>query len=119
MSPYIPSAPPDILPAPFGILPNLTRLSPISEKPETAETPETRPALSPPSMAPSIPLEPLPDLGAEEQLFRLWWKTLPDKALAQAHGGHLAYWQRERRLSDAALAALRARVRDLLEGKGK
>lgn len=62
---------------------------------------------------------PLPDLAAEEQLFRLWWKTLPDKPLARARGGDLAHWQRERGLSDVALAGLRARVRDLLEGKGK
>jgi hypothetical protein len=67
----------------------------------------------------STPLEPLPDLAAEEALYRVWWRTLPDKALARRTDGHLAHWQRERRLSDAALATLRARVRDLLEGKGR
>ena len=62
------------------------------------------------------PTERLPHLIDEEALYRLWWRTLPDKTLAREHGGHLAYWQRERNLSDAALAWLRGRVADLLKG---
>ena len=119
MSPYIPSAPPDIYPALCGGVPYLTRLSPIPEKPETAETAETPRELSPPSMTLSLPAESFPNLAEEEALYRVWWRTLPDKPLARACGGDLAHWQRERGLSAAALAGLRTRVRDLLEGTGK
>jgi hypothetical protein len=56
------------------------------------------------------------DIRAEEQLYRLWWKTLPDKVLARLHGGHLDHWQRERQLSTAAINEFRARIRDLLDG---
>ena len=60
------------------------------------------------------PTETLPSLVAEESLYRLWWRTLPDKALARRLDGHLAYWGRERGLSEGALAWLRGRVGDLL-----
>ena len=60
------------------------------------------------------PTEPLPDFKAEEHLYRLWWRTLPDKALARRMDGHLTYWARERGLSTEAAEGLRDRVRDLL-----
>lgn len=108
-----------LLAAPFESCPDFPRLSPMSEKPVTAVTSVTTPELPPPSVTPRIPREPLPDLAAEEALYRVWWRTLPDKALAKRMGGHLGHWQRERRLSDAALRALHARVGDLLEGEAK
>jgi len=65
------------------------------------------------------PTEMLPSLVDEESLYRLWWRTLPDKKLAREHGGHLAYWGRERGLDAEALAWLRRRVSDLLKGAEK
>ncbi|OGB92207.1 MAG: hypothetical protein A2Z31_00040 [candidate division NC10 bacterium RBG_16_65_8] len=67
----------------------------------------------------AAPTEILPTLRDEEALYRLWWKTLPDKKLAREHDGHLAYWCRERGLSAESLDSLRGRVRDLLEGNEK
>ncbi len=63
----------------------------------------------------SVPLEPLADLTREEALYRLWWRTLPDKALARRKDGHLAYWQANRNLRDEEVAWLRTQVRDLLD----
>lgn len=65
----------------------------------------------------AAPIEVLPALEAEEPLYRLWWRTLPDKALARRMDGHLAYWGRERGLSAEALDWLRGRVRDLLTAR--
>ena len=60
------------------------------------------------------PTEMVPTLVAEEALYRLWWKTLPDKDLARRCDGHLAYWQTERGLSADTLTWLRSRVSDLI-----
>jgi|MudIll2142460700_1097286.scaffolds.fasta_scaffold23847_4 hypothetical protein len=64
----------------------------------------------------AAPIELLPSLANEEALYRLWWRTLPDKKLARDNGGHLVYWARERGLSQESLAWLRGRVNDLLMG---
>ncbi len=64
----------------------------------------------------AAPTEMVPSLADEESLYRLWWRTLPDKKLARAHDGHLAYWGRERGLDSEALGWLRRRVSDLLKG---
>jgi hypothetical protein len=67
----------------------------------------------------AAPTEILPSLADEESLYRLWWRTLPDKRLAREHDGHLAYWARERGLDPESLAWLRRRVADLLKGSEK
>lgn len=67
----------------------------------------------------AAPTEMLPTLADEEALYRLWWRTLPNKPLARRADGHLVYWQRERRLSDETLMWLRGRVADLLKGSEK
>ena len=78
--------------------------------------PEILALLQKPAAAPN---EMVPTLADEEALYRLWWRTLPNKPLARRADGHLAYWQRERRLSDKALMWLRGRVADLLKGSEK
>lgn len=73
-------------------------------------------AILPDRMSSLAPTEPAPVLEAEEALYRIWWRTLPDKALARRSDGHLPYWGRERGLSVETLDWLRGRVKDLLMG---
>ncbi len=55
-------------------------------------------------------------LEAEEVLFRLWWRTLPDKTLArQQWAEEVAYYGEQKGLSTSFLDALRARVKGLCE----
>ena len=53
-------------------------------------------------------------LEAEEALFRLWWRTLPDKALARSRwADHVEYYGQSRGLSNALITALMTRAQDL------
>jgi hypothetical protein len=53
-------------------------------------------------------------LEAEETLFRLWWRTLPDQAMAwRAFRQYVAYYCREKGLSLAFEEALVSKVADL------
>jgi len=96
-----------LLISPRGVIGPDVRALLLEHKPEILEL------LQKPVAAPT---EMLPSLASEEALYRLWWKTLPDKALARRTDGHLAYWGRERGLDGEALSWLRGRVGDLLKG---
>ncbi len=51
---------------------------------------------------------------AEAILFRLWWRTLPNKTMARQNwAAELAYYVAQKGLSRPFLDALKARVRDL------
>ncbi len=55
-------------------------------------------------------------LEAEEALFRLWWRTLPNKTMARGDwAAEMAYYGRQKRFSEPFLAALKTRVKDLWE----
>ncbi len=62
--------------------------------------------------------ERLAALEEEEALFRMYWRTLPSKALAQkTWPSELVYYCGERGLGPEMLEALARRVRDLREDK--
>jgi hypothetical protein len=73
------------------------------------------PLEKPPKPCVVAPTKHPPAFAAEEMLYRLWWKTLPDKAMARQMNGHLKYWGVQRNLSEEMMAGLKERVRDLLE----
>ncbi len=56
------------------------------------------------------------DLDAEEALFRMWWRTLPDKGLAQRTWcSTLSWYCQEKGFGPEMLEALKQRLRDLWE----
>ncbi len=56
----------------------------------------------------------LADLDAEEALFRLWWRMLPDKNLARRRWRTTLNWYcQEKGFGPETLKALKRRVRDL------
>lgn len=58
--------------------------------------------------------ERLADLDVEEAIFALYWRTLPDKALARrTWPSELRYYCLERDLGPEMLEALERRIRDL------
>jgi len=85
------------------------------------EKTENFPGISSPSPPSSPPVASsgeapisLAVLEAEEVLFRLWWHTLPNKAMAKENwAAEVAYYGEQIGLNPAFLEALKARVRDL------
>lgn len=53
-------------------------------------------------------------LQAEETLFRLWWRTLPNKTMAkESWEAEVAYYSAKKGFSEPFLEALKARIGDL------
>ena len=73
---------------------------------------------SPPSSPPRFSSEeppPVPALlDAEEVLFRMWWRTLPNKTMAKENWeAELAYYGAQKGFSRPFLEALKAKVKYL------
>ncbi len=65
---------------------------------------------------PATELGRLADLDTEEALFRVWWRTLPDLALARKTWRSTLRWYcQEKSLGPETLEALQQRVQDLWE----
>jgi len=85
------------------------------------EKTENFPGISSPSSPSSPPRfssedpPPLPALlNAEEVLFRMWWRTLPNKPMARENwAAEIAYYGAQKGLSRPFLEALKAKVKDL------
>lgn len=82
---------------------------------------ETCPGISspsPPSSPPwssseEAPISPAV-LEAEEVLFRLWWRTLPNKTMAKENWeDELAHYGAQKRFKKPFLEALKARIQNL------
>ena len=68
----------------------------------------------PPASPPVTRQERWAELVEEEALFRLWWRTLPDKSLARRRWRSTLNWYcQEKGFGPETLKALKRRVRDL------
>ncbi len=89
----------------------------ISEKPVTPVTTGDL-LLEPPAPPPVTAPEHLATLVAEEALFRVYWRSLPDKDLARrAWYSTLKYYCSEKELGPESMEALERRCQDLREEK--
>ena len=92
---------------------NAIDVSPIPEKvviPVITGDLSTEPPASPPVTR----QERWAELDAEEALFRVWWRTLPDKNLARrTWHSTLTWYCQEKGFGPETLKALKRRVRDL------
>ncbi len=94
----------------------------LHAQPSQSRTAAETPALLPTEGEPLLNDLPLASAGdpalleAEEELFRLWWRTLPDKISARKRWVDIArYYGRAKGLSNAFINALLVKVQDLAE----
>ncbi len=76
----------------------------------SSPSPPSSPTWEPSGEAPILPAV----LEAEEVLFRLWWRTLPNKTMAREDWeAECAYYGEQKGFSRPFLEALKTRVKDL------
>ncbi len=87
--------------------------SPIPEKPVIPVIPVIY-EVEAPAPPPVTPFARLADLDVEEALFRIWWRTFPDKNLARRRWrSTLSWYCQEKSLEPEMRETLQQRVQDL------